>query len=266
MHAAIPFVMALVMTTATEAAVNGNQYVAVNPVFTGADGNLSFIRLLNVSSGTTQTFTVVVVGTPSGTEYGRTTYQVPPRASPQHALNAILTQANAGPLSGGDTGYSLYLQNSNVQSAFQHVIFNDNNRFFENMSSCQYIAGMRYVETIGWLPNVHTTRLAAFPMRIYVHNFTVGPRPFRVNAYDAVTGTKIGETTVTVAGNETLTIQESALEQTLNFTPTASQLHLNIFVELADGGTFNGIATVASTVFNSALAAQINMSTHCKLR
>lgn len=170
-----------------------------------------------------------------------------------------------GPLTGGDTSYSIYIQNSSIQSGYQHVIFNDANRFFENMTNCQYVAGMRYTETLGWLPNVHTTRLAAFPMRISMHNFTTSTRPFRIMAYDAVTGTKVGETIVNVAANQTETIQESALEQTFNFTPTASQLHLNLRIDLSDGSSFNGTATVGSAVFNSALNALINMSTICKM-
>jgi hypothetical protein len=246
------------------AAVDGKTYAVIAPAFTGADGNLSFVRFLNTSATASSTFTVTIVGTPTGREYGSTSYTVPARASPQHSFNNILVQANAGPLTGGDAGYSIYLRNPSIDSGFQHVIFNGANQFFENLSLCQYFQGTQYLRVVGWLPNVHTTRLAAFPMRLFVHNFNNVPGNFRINAFDAVTGAKIGDTVVTVAANETLTILESALETTLNFTPTASQLHLNILVEAADGGTYNGVATAA--VFNSALNALIGMSTVCKLR
>lgn len=246
------------------AAVDGKQHAIVAPAFDGSDGNLSFIRFLNTGETAAQTFTVTIVGTPSGREYGTTTYSVPAHASPQEPLTSILAKAGAGALTGGDTGYSVYLQNSNIDSGFMHVTFNGGNQFFENQSNCQFFAGTQYLRLVGWLPNVHTTRLAAFPMRIYVHNFNNAQAAYRLTAYDAVTGTVIGNTVVTLAANETRTIQESALEQTLNFTPTASQFHINVRVEAADGGTYNGHASAA--VFNTSLNALINMSTACKLR
>ncbi|MDX2223357.1 MAG: hypothetical protein SFV21_11435 [Rhodospirillaceae bacterium] len=246
------------------AAVDGKTHAVIAPAFTGADGNLSFVRFLNTSATAASTFTVTIVGTPTGREYGSTTYNVPARASPQHSFNNILAQANAGSLTGGDTGYSIYLRNPSIDSGFQHVIFNGANQFFENLSACQFFQGTQYLRVVGWLPNVHTTRLAAFPMRLFVHNFNNVGGNFRITAFDAVTGGKINDTVVTVAANETLTMLVSALETALNFTPTASQLHLNILVEAADGGTSNAVATAA--VFNSTLNALIGMSTVCKLR
>lgn len=253
-----------VLGTNANAAVDGKQHAIIAPAFNGSDGNLTFIRFLNVSDATTQTFTVTIVGMPSGRQYGTTTYSVPPHASPQESLNNILIKAAAGPLTNGDTAYSVYLQNSNIDSGYMHVIFNGDNRFFENMSNCQFFAGTQYLRVVGWLPNVHTTRLSWFPMRIYVHNFNNAQATYRLTAYDAVSGATIGNTVITLEPNETRTIEESALEQTLDFTPSASQLQINIRVEAADGGTYNGLATAA--VFNSTLNALINMSTACKLR
>lgn len=253
-----------IFATAAAAAVDGKVQAAVAPVFHGADGNLSFIRFINTSSTGPSTFTVTVVGTPSGTQLGTATFSAPAHSSPQHAMNAILSQANVSGLPAGDTGYSLYIRNPNNESGFQHVIFNNTSRFFENLSLCQFFSGARYLTLIGWLPNFHTTQLSGFPMTLNIHNYNNVTQPYRVTAYDSTTGTQVGQITVDVLANETKAISSSSLEQMMNFSPASGQIHITLFVDTANNSNFN--AVISGIVFNSALNANVNMSTTCKVR
>ena len=114
---------------AASAGLYGRNYAVVAPISTGADGNVSFLRLIN-DTASASTFAVSVVGSPSGRVYGTASIQAPAGASPQYAIATILSLANAGALSGGDTGYALYLQDAD-QVGFQHVIFSAASGFFE---------------------------------------------------------------------------------------------------------------------------------------
>ena len=61
---------------AAVAPLYGRNYAVLAPVFTGADGNLSFVRLAN-DNATASTFIVTVVGSPSGKVYGSVNLRVP---------------------------------------------------------------------------------------------------------------------------------------------------------------------------------------------
>lgn len=251
--------------TTALAAVDGRQLTTIAPVFHGADGNLSFLRFLNTSQTASSTFTVIVVGMPSGTQLGTATFTAPAHSSPQHAMNAILQQASVTGLPAGDNGYTLYVRNPNNDSGIQHVIFNDGNRFFENMSWCQHFSGARYQTLVGWLTNFHTTRLTGFPMTVNIHNYNNVTQPYRITAYDSTTGSQIGQPIIVdVLANETRAISNSTLEQMLNFSPATGQIHMTLYVDTPNNGIFNAVAT--SVVFNSALNANINMTTSCKVR
>ncbi|MEQ9565812.1 MAG: hypothetical protein RLN85_08380, partial [Pseudomonadales bacterium] len=84
------------------AALNGSLYAVIAPIFDGVSGTLSFVRLIN-GGAATSTFSVTVVGSPSGTAYGTANISVPTRASPQFSLPDIIAQAGVSGLSGGDT-------------------------------------------------------------------------------------------------------------------------------------------------------------------
>src|SRR5690349_21342496 len=61
-------------------AIDGTKYAVIAPIYTGADGNTSFIRMANLvppgTSGNMVAFPISVVGVPSGTVYGTTTYTI----------------------------------------------------------------------------------------------------------------------------------------------------------------------------------------------
>ena len=161
------------------ATLNGNYYNVIAPTFNGSDGNTSFIRLGNSGTAAT-TFTVTVVGSPSGVVYGAGQLQVPAAASPQYSLAQILTTASAGALTGGDTSYALYMQDPDSYLSYQHVIYNGGNQFFENVSSCHYASNNDYALLNTLLYNVHTSQLAAYPAQIYIHNFATSSNTFRI--------------------------------------------------------------------------------------
>lgn len=186
----------------SQAALNGALYTVISHMYAGEGGSLSYVRLVN-SADTKNKFSISVVGSPSGRTYGTTDIEVNPSASPQYSLTQILSLAGAGNLTGGDTGYSLYLQNPEHLTGYQHVVFNGVTRSFENASACSSLLIQHQIpEALSvTLPNVHTSRLAEYPSQVLIHNYWDLPVTYRVTVADAVTGNVIGAVDIATAAN-----------------------------------------------------------------
>ena len=248
-------------------AVNATALTAIAPTYNGTGGTTSFIRFFNLDPAVKGDFTITVVGSPSGNTYGTGTISVPAMASPQYPLSTILSAANAGALTGGDDNYTLYVHNPNGSAAYQHVIFNGANFFFENMTTCVFFPGALYKGMPQTLANVHTTQLANYPSRILVHNQANTAVTYRASVYDAVDGTLIGKVDLPMGPNTTTTFPESYFEQQLKWTPTSSQLHVNMIFEQVNATPADAFyASVTQVIFNSPLNASINMTTLCRVQ
>ena len=247
------------------AALKGSTYTVIAPTYTGGDGNISFLRLYNGNDGNT-TFTLTIVGTPSARVYGTATYSVPSQASPQYAMSEILTRANAGALTGGDTGYAIYMRAPAVTAVngFQHVIYNNTNGFFENVSACTYSSDVNYADFNQMLINVHTTALASFPTQVTIHNYQNASVEYDVTVIDARNGDTIGNVPITLAANASYTVPFSWFETQLEFKPTSSQAHVNLkFYAIEDQG--GPSAVVSQAIYNQRLAAYVGMTLFCSV-
>lgn len=248
-------------------AVNGNLHTIIAPTYNGAGGNTSFIRFFNSSTGNSSTFSITVVGSPSSNTYGTGTLQVPANASFQRSLTEILTLTNSGPLTGGDTNYSVYVRNSDGGAAFQHVIYNNINGFFEDVTVCQFFSGAQHNRVVPLVANMHTSRLSGYPSEIAIHNYTNASRSYVASVFDSITGTFIGNVPVTVGANTTVRLTSTQIEQTLNFSPSPTQFHVN--VKLGDAGSeLNLTALISHLVLNTAFSAPptLNMTQLCRLK
>lgn len=242
------------------AALNGTLYAVIAPTYTG--DTTSFIRLFNGATSSS-TFSISVVGSPSGITYGTTNIAVPSNASPQYSLTTILSLANAAALKSGDTSYALYIQNADATAGYQHVTFNGKNGFFENNSICANLLSPTVVavNNAQVLTNVHTSQLGNYPSTITLSNYWNGPVTYRLTVRDAATGNMIGQTTVNAAANATYMIPESQLESQIPFSPPSGMSHVNVFIVDTSGAPPNAVSGVSIT--NTTLAAQINMSVAC---
>ena len=259
-------ILALLAVSTTDAqAINATALTAIAPTYNGEAGNLTFVRFYNMDPSAKEDFSVTVVGSPSGRTYGTTTYTVPANASPQFSLSAIVAQANAGPLTAGDDNYTLYVRNANQAAAYQHVLYNSINNFFENVTACIYFQGAVYKGIPQTLANVHTTTLAGFPSRILIHNAFSAAVTYRVSLYDAANGTLLGKVDLPLGANTSKTYPESFFEDQLKWTPSATQLHVNMMFEQV-GSNADFYANISHVIFNSALNASINMSTLCRVQ
>ena len=243
---------------AAVAPLYGRNYAVVAPIFTGGDGNLSYLRLSNGGSAAS-TFIVTVVGSPTGKVYGEANVSVPPTASPQYSITDILSRAGAAPLSGGDTAYSLYLQDGDAVG-FQHVIYNSTSGFFENASVCQYNMAAASQPV---LTNVHTSRLATYPAQISIHNYYNAPVSYRVQVFDSATGVFIGNVPFQTAANSTYLIPESYFEQQLGWTPASNQSHINL--RFTAEGIDQAPVIVSNLILSQQLKTYVNMSSACSI-
>ncbi len=246
-------------------ALKGSTYTVIAPTYTGSDGNLSFLRLYNTNDNAV-TFTLTIVGTTTARVYGTATYSVPSQASPQYSMSDILAKANAGALSGGDTGYAIYMRAPafNAANGFQHVIYNNNNGFFENVSACTYSSDINYADYNQTLINVHTSALSAYPTQVTIHNYQNAAVEYGVTVIDARDGNAIGDVNIKLAANASYTVPFSWFETQLEFKPTSSQAHVNLkFYAVDDQG--GPSAVVSQAIYNQKLAAYVGMTLFCSI-
>jgi hypothetical protein len=245
------------------AAINGTLYAVIAPTYTGSGGTLSYLRLFNGASAASN-FSITVVGSPSGRTYGTANIQVPRSGSPQYSLTQVLQNANAAALNGGDTSYALYVQNPDTAAGYQHVIYNDKNGFFENVSLCNSLLNQAVasVSSTAVLTNVHTSRLPTYPVQIELHNYWNAAVTYRVTLIDSQTGTVVGTpVNVQTAPNASYSMPMSFFETNAGWSPGADQYHVNLFVtDPAGGQPYN---MLGQTILNSQLAANISMSMAC---
>jgi hypothetical protein len=245
------------------ATIDGTQYAVIAPIFNEQNtGNYSFLRFINVIS-TSSTFTVKVVGSPSGNVYGTTTIAVPAGAAVHKQLLDILTATNATTLTGGDTEYALYISNPDL-SGYQHVIYNYVSKFFENASLCRTSLSQASVQ---YLPNVHTKIIsdAGFPSKIYLHNYANQAVTYNVSVYESSAGSLIGTVPITMQANSTTSKDFSYFETQLNWTPTGTQGYANLII--TPGTAISGVTlppvTVGHFIYNQNFQAFVNMSDTC---
>jgi hypothetical protein len=246
-------------------AVDGNAQTIIAPTYNAGAGNQSFIRFFNINPNAASTFSLSVVGSPSGQTYGTTTVAAPANASIQLSLTQILTQANAGPLAGGDTNYSVYMRNPDTSSAWQHVLFNNNNRFFENVTICQFFSGALHTRVIPVVANMHTSRIGGYPSEITIHNYTNAARAYVARIFDSTTGAVLGSVTVNAGANTTARLSTADIESQIGFTPSATQFHMN--VKLGDSGAEQDLtAVIGHLVVNQEFNAALNMTALCRVK
>ena len=269
------------------AAVSGQLYSVVAPIYLGGGpdgGNTSYLRLYNAQHASS-TFTVKIVGFKTdnlndsqSTSIGTAFLTVPATASIQYSINEIFSAAGVSSVACVGTcapnvyqGVSLYVANTNhVFSAFQHVIYNSNSRFFENMSICgdTSLSDGRYFINSSNIINVHTTTVVGYPAFIMFHNYSAFNTAYKFEIYDSRTGLYKGPYVATALANTTYMIPMSTLQAQVGWAPTATEGHANVIIFNADIATnpnaiYYGYA--GQMIYNNALQAYINMSQICNV-
>jgi hypothetical protein len=254
---------------AAHAALNGSLYAVVAPVFGGADGaQISYIRFWNGAAAPT-VFSVTIVGNVTGNTYGTVNITVPRTASPQYPVTAgggsnnIVAMAGAPPLSDGDTGYALYIQNSDPSAGIQHVTFNPTTTLFGNASSCVATlnAAIQSVANSLVLTNLHTTTLSGYPSQIYVHNFWNAAVTYKITVIEAATGAVKGQVQQAIGANSTYSVSMASLQNAVGWSPSSTEYHANLIISDATGGV--PYATVSQQIVNNQLGGSIDMSMAC---
>lgn len=270
--------------------ISGELYTVVAPIFLGGapdGGNTSFLRFFN-DSGHNTTFKINVVAfktdsttDSSASSLGSLTLTVPDSASLQYSANEILSTIGWGSiacpvacLEHAYQGVGFYLTSTDISTAYQHVIYNPNSHFFENMTICgdkSYSDGRIFGSWMN-LINVHTSRLADYPAYIILHNYSTGNRRYGFLFYDARAG--IGSPPVAVVikntlANSSYTIPMSWFEGEAKWAPAESQLHLNAVIVEYDLNGSRAIGEIKATagllIYNSALQSFVNMTQTCQL-
>ncbi|MGE3476926.1 MAG: hypothetical protein AB7H70_14085 [Rhodospirillaceae bacterium] len=244
-------------------AVNGSLYAVVAPLYIGTGGFYSYLRLFN-GGASTATFTVTVVGSPTGTNYGTATFQIPARASIQYSMSQVLVGANAT-ISGPDTNFSFYLQSTEPLAGYQHVTHSPDATFFQNASVCKWTIqdAVSAVAPSAILTHVHTSQLAAqgYPSAIELHNFANVAVTYRFTIIESTSGNIVGEMNFPTRANASYTIPWSDIEGQINWNPTSSQIYANIVVSDVSGAA--PAVLLGQTVINDRLKATLNVTTMC---
>jgi hypothetical protein len=253
--------LALAAESATPAlekpsAINNAGYTVLGRMFMGTDGNLSFLRLLNLS-GSNANVSAILVGSPSGRSYGTATVTVANHAARQLSITDLMGAANVTALIGGDDRFAVYLRADASPIAVQNVLFSGATGFFENMSSCQ---NSSVSDSNAALMNVHTTTITGFTSYVTIYNYSSNEATYDVPVYEAGAGTLKGQVSVSVAANSTFEQPFSWFQDQVQWTPTATEYHANIQV-LPRSGVRS--AQVSHTVYNSKLGVYLNLTNFC---
>lgn len=270
---------AAAFSTGASAALNGTLYAVVSPIYDGVTGSSSYIRLYGGVGSATSTFSIRIVNTTTGANMGNLiTVSIPKNASPQFSFDTLLSMAGAAKTA--DHNYSLYIQNSEATAGYQHVTFNGTSGLFENNSNCANTLNQSvkaaYPSLV--LTNLHTTLISTttYPMQIEIHNYWNAATTYGVYVYDAgsadgagvvrtspASGAQVGSKTYTIAANSSLSMSNTKLLQDIGWTPTGSQLHMNIIVtEVANQAPTEMLTAVVQNT-SAALSGTTNMSFAC---
>jgi len=246
-------------------AVNGVLYAVIAPLHV-TPPFLSYIRLVNAGEATA-TFWITVVGSGTATAYGPAVFEVPTAATLQLSLSQILAAANAGTRDAADVQFSFYIQSEAPLAGYQHVTLNETVHYFGNASVCKYTLqeAQRDLASQVMLPSIHTSRLAAlgYPSKIELHNFANAPITYRFFVRDEATGALLnpGGLDFPAAANASYTIPWTDIETQIGFTPTETQLRVNLVVVDAAGAPPQIL--LSQTIQNDVVTAPINMTTTC---
>jgi len=239
-----------------QSALDGTQYEVLTPIYTGSAGNISYVRLFASTQATT-TFTITVVGSPSGHIYGTTQVQVPGLASPQYAVTTLLTMANATGFVSGDTSYALYFQTTSGTGAYLHVLYNSVTGFFENLTACKnYLLPGNFA----YLINVDTSAIPNYPAQIFIQSAAATTATSQVAVIDANNGSIIGTFNMNIGANTVLVLPESFFEQSVGWTPSPSQYNVNL--QFSNG---SNDLLVGQSVVNQQLSAYLNITAACSV-
>jgi hypothetical protein len=262
-------------------------YAVITPLFLGtqsAGGSQSFIRLFNGKVTGSSTFTVTVVGQPSGRVMGNAlTLPVPKASSIQYSIQEITSFASAGSFTNGDSNYALYVQNSDNEAGFQHAVYDWSNNYFENASNCTSTINeqMLALHNALVIPSVHTSKAGGgnFPSTIVVHNYGPVAANYELDIYHAGDHTAgVANTFIANSGKHTCGFQTGSIasngSRSFNFqtgieTTTgeckidSDQTYANIVLTNLNGGPPN--ATVQHNIRVSAFNGVSNFSAVCAI-
>lgn len=286
--AVIGVLLGLLVVQPAHAVIDGTDstkhYAIIAPLFLGtqgAGGSQSFIRLFNGKVTGSSTFTVTVVGEPSGRVMGNAlTIPVPKLSSIQYSIQEITSFASSGSFTAGDTNYALYIQNSDAEAGYQHAVYDWSNNYFENASNCTSTINeqMLALHNALVIPSVHTSKAGGgnFPSTIIVHNYGPVAANYELDIYhagDHVQGsanTFISNSGKHTCGYQTGSIAANAsraftfqtnIETTTDCAIDSDQTYANIVVTNLSGGPPN--ATVQHNIRVSAFNGVSNFSAVC---
>jgi hypothetical protein len=256
-----------------QSAINAttNNYAVIAPTFYNQALDFktphSFIRFYNgaglAGSTTTSRFSITIVGDKSGAAYGSSfNLDIPHMASIQYGIHELVSRAGVTPgtFNGGDTGYVVYVQNSDKEAGFQHAVYDGNSNLFENMSMCNTNINqqMSTLHNELVLTNIHTSvgpnKIGQkYPSTIRVHNYYNTPINYTLTVFNAGVqnsngtipanaGTQICKIAGNmVAANTTMTIPVTSIEGNAACSSITSADYLNVVISDASGGAPNAV-------------------------
>jgi len=265
-------------------ATTGN-YAVIAPVFTSSNGPFSFIRLINAAGtdGTMSTFSITIVGAQTGQTYGQPfTVQVPHLGGSQFGIDQLvkLSGATFNSFSGGDTGYAIYVQNTDSEAGYQHVVFNPVSQLFENISTCNSLLNeqMSSLHNELVLGYIHTSKGTVkpgttYPSSVQIHNYYNVPITYTLTVFNAggqtngVSSSTSGNVSCqirnkTIPANTTLTLSEATdIEGNSQCTFYSDEDYINITIAERTGGPPNAVPM--HLVHASAYGSDVNITDIC---
>lgn len=232
----------------------GTAVIAPTYVSPSHTSSSSFIQLFNGGTAAS-TFTLTVVGIPSGTTYGsQVTIAIPANASVQYAVEEVVRRSGSTPgtFLGTDTGYAVYVLNTSKTAGYRHIVYDPVTDLYENHSNCQALINEQMVPERNrvMLTNLHSTKITGFPSSIEVHNPSQTAAVLSLSLYNAGIPSATGAPTAnagkltctisrTVQGNSRLGLSVAAFEASPGCIIDDDQFQHNVAITTATGAPPN---------------------------
>lgn len=239
-------------------------YMKVAPIFRTGQ-LLSFVRLANPTESAS-IYTIRLVGNPSNETYATATFALPAHASIQYSIEEIEENAGFTNLVAGDDDYSLFIQSSSTGGGVQHVLYNNDNGFFENGSICNYRPDLDYSLSNRVIINVHTSQFSeSFPSSISLHQMGFTSGSYEVSIYESRTGALKGTHTFQLPGNSTDVLPMSWFEEQVGWKPTENEVYANLEFTQTQPELYYYDLSVGHLISNEQFNAQTNLTQICSI-
>lgn len=225
----------------------------------------SFVRLANPTDSSSL-YTIRLVGNTTNETFATAIFAVPAHASIQYSITEIEENAGITNLAVDENDYSLFIGSSSAGGGAQHVLYNNDNGFFENGSVCSYNSDLDHSLSNRVIINAHTSQFSeSYPSTISLHQLGFGGGNYEVSVYESRTGALKGTHAFFLPGNRSFRHPMSWFEEKVGWKPTEDEPYANLEFTQIEPELYRYNLAVGHFISNVVFNATTNLTQICSI-